>query len=228
MFRYPTTPINVVLTRFSSSGSTPDASAPAPASFDWVCFRNGVNRAWPKTLRHVAGNGLRLIPLNIMITCETTFDLELLNLPKGRKLTALRIELLHNINLGETATFRFLRGYLTASLWASTDDEGEPLDKDFGITSIATESLLSAWAECSRFIRENETNLTHLDDEHNGQNLWLTRCRHGAGFWSTCTDDESAEYAMQQLTNASHGFGEIDLYLGDDKKLHFSNEGGIV
>ncbi|MDF9828579.1 hypothetical protein M2447_002703 [Ereboglobus sp. PH5-10] len=177
---------------------------------------------------HAAGNGLRLIPSNIMITCETTFSLELLNLPKGRKRTALRIELLHNINLGETAIFRFLRGYLTASLCASTDDEGEPLDKDFGITSIATESLLSAWAECSRFIRENETNLTHLDDEHNGQNLWLTRCRHGAGFWSTCTDDESAEYAMQQLTNASHGFGEIDLYLGDDKKLHFSNEGGIV
>ncbi|WP_152032633.1 hypothetical protein [Ereboglobus luteus] len=81
-----------------------------------------------------------------MITCETTFDLELLNLLKGCKRTALRIELLHNINLGETANFRFLRGYLTASLWSSTDDAGEPLDNDFGITSIATESLLSAWA----------------------------------------------------------------------------------
>ncbi len=33
---------------------------------------------------------------------------------------------------------------------------------------------------------------------------------------------------MQQLTHASHGFGEVDLYLGDDKKLHFSNEGAIA
>lgn len=165
------------------------------------------------------------------MTTTTTFDMELLQLrqlPKGRKLTTLRIELLNSINIGDTATFRFMRGYLAAALWSSTDDEGEPLDMNFDITSIATESLLSAWAECSLFMRENETDLTHLDDETNGGNFWLTRQRHGAGFWSTCTDDESAEYAMQQLTHASHGFGEIDLYIGDDRKLHFSNEKALV
>ncbi len=177
--------------------------------------------------RHVAGNGLRLIPPNIMVTNETTLVPELFHLPRGRKLTALRIELLHNINLGETATFRFLRGYLIAALWASTDDTGEPLDSKFSITSIATESLLSAWAECSRFIRECETDLIHLDDERNGHNLWLTRTRSGSGFWDERVYDESAELAMQQLTCASHALGEIDLYIGDDKKLHFSNESAV-
>ena len=49
-----------------------------------------------------------------MVTNETTLVPELLDLPRGRKLTALRIELLHNINLGATATFRFLRGYVIA------------------------------------------------------------------------------------------------------------------
>ncbi|WP_152032894.1 hypothetical protein [Ereboglobus luteus] len=164
-----------------------------------------------------------------MITCETTFVMELLNLPKGRKRTALRIELLQNINLGETAIFRLLRGYLEASLWTSTDDEGEPLDKDFCITNIATESLLSAWAECSRFIRENETDLTHLDDARNGYNFWLSRSSYGSGgFGDERPSDESAECAMRQLTHASHVFGEIDLYLGDDRKQHFSNESAVV
>lgn len=158
-----------------------------------------------------------------MVTA-TTLVPEMLQLPKGRKLTTLRIGLLHNINLGETATFRFLRGYLVASLWSSTDDTGEPLDSNFSITNIATESLLSAWAECSRFIRECQTDLIHLDGARNGFNFWLTRAGHGAGFWSEHSDDESAELAMQQLTHVSHGFGEIDLYIGDGRKLHFTNE----
>jgi hypothetical protein len=179
-----------------------------------------------ETNQHDAGNGDCAI-CAINMTTETTFAVELIDLPKGRKLTALRVELLHNIHLGETAIFRFLRSYLATALWPSTDDEGNPLDKDFDIMSIATESLLSAWAECSRFIRECETDLTHLDDETNGRNFWLTRNRH-AGFWKEVVDDESAEWSMQQLTHASHGFGEVDLYIGDDKKLHFSNERRIV
>jgi hypothetical protein len=87
---------------------------------------------------------------------------------------------------------------------------------------------LSAWAECSRFIRECETDLTHLDDDRAGHNFWLTRNSHGAGFQSEQAITESAEIAMQQLTRASDAFGEVDLYIGDDCKLHFSNESIIV
>lgn len=162
-----------------------------------------------------------------MVT-ETPHALEIYHNAQGRKRTVLRIELLRNINLGETATFRFLHGYVTAALWASTDEDGNPLDGEFSITSLSTESLLSAWAECSRFIRENETNLTYLEDELNGHNFWLARAGHGSGFFDERVDDESAELAMQQLTHASHGFGEVDLYIGDDRKLHFSNERSIA
>jgi hypothetical protein len=47
-------------------------------------------------------------------------------------------------------------------------------------------------------------------------------------FWDETTGDEFAELAMLQLTHASHAFSEADLYIGDDKKLHFSNERIVI
>lgn len=153
--------------------------------------------------------------------------LEISQMPKGRKRTALHNEILHHINLGETSLTRFLRGYLTAALWSSTGDNGDPLDNNYSIPDIAVASLTSAWAECSRFQRECATNLIHLNDDYNGHNFWLTRNHHGSGFWDEVVESETAELDMLQLTRASEGFGEVDLYVGDDKKLHFSNERSI-
>jgi hypothetical protein len=108
------------------------------------------------------------------------------------------------------------------------DDKGNPLDASFNIGDIAPASLASAWTECSQFHRECRGNLAHLADDRGGHDFWLTRNSHGVGFFDEHMDDESAELAMQQLTHASHAFGEVDLYIGDDRKLHFSNEGRIV
>jgi len=162
------------------------------------------------------------------MTIETASALQTLQLPQGRKRASVRKEILHAIETGETSLFRFIRGYIIASLWSSLDDEGTPLDCDFSISDLATEALVSAWAECSHFRRENETNLTHLDDDLNGHNFWLVRNRYGSGFWDESVSDESAEFAMLQLTHASHTYGEVDLYIGDDHKLHFSNERSIL
>ena len=41
-------------------------------------------------------------------------------------------------------------------------------------------------------------------------------------------NDELAEFAMRQLTDASHSFGEVELYIGDDHKLHFDNERSLL
>jgi hypothetical protein len=145
-----------------------------------------------------------------------------------RKQTALRAEILHHLNTRETALHRFLHGYIVAALWTSTDDTDTPLDKNHSIDCISTQSLLSALAECSRFMRECATDLTYLDDEHNGRNFWLTRNRHGSGYFDEDATSDEALIAMQQLTHASHAFGEVDLYIGDDKKLHFSNAHSIT
>ena len=157
-----------------------------------------------------------------------TSVLETLHLPQGRRRASVHKELLHHIEAGETPLFRVLRGYLTAALWASVDDEGEPLDNNHGIRDISPESLVSAWAECSHFCRECIYYLSYLDDEQNGHDFWLTRNHHGAGFWDRKLGDERGAFAMQRLTEASHTFGEADLYIGANRKLHFSNERSIL
>jgi len=157
------------------------------------------------------------------MTTDTAYALETLHLPNGRKCASIHKEILHAIETGETALFRVIRGYLETALATSHDDTGAPLGCEYGIASIAPASLISAWAECSHFRRECETDLTHLDDERNGRNFWLTRNRRG-GYYDEVTNDELAEFAMQQLIRASESFGEVELFIGADRKLHFSNE----
>jgi hypothetical protein len=162
------------------------------------------------------------------MTTAMTSVLETLHLPQGRKRASVHREILHHIEAGETPLFRFIRGYLTAAaLWTSRDGDGQYLDGTRSIEDIAPESLVSAWAECSQFRRECKTDLSCLDDERNGHDFWLTRNHHG-GFQDELLNDELAEYAMQQLTRASESYGEVDLYIGDDRKLHFSNERSFI
>lgn len=46
--------------------------------------------------------------------------------------------------------------------------------------------------------------------------FWLTRNHHGAGFW----DGDYPEPIATQLTNLAHGFGECNLYVGDDGLIY--------
>lgn len=50
-----------------------------------------------------------------------------------------------------------------------------------------------------------------------GMDIWLTRNHHGAGFFDHNYENEQA------LMNAAHSLKEVDLYVGDDNKLYFSN-----
>ena len=159
------------------------------------------------------------------MTIETASALETRQLPQGRKRASVHREILTHIENGENALFRFLRGYMEIALGTSHDDNDMPLGSDYDLTSIAPASLISAWAECSQFCRECETDLTHLDDERNGRNFWLTRNRCGSSdYYDATANDELAEFAMQQLIRASESFGKVDLFIGADRKLHFSNE----
>ena len=53
-------------------------------------------------------------------------------------------------------------------------------------------------------------------DGHIAHDFWLTRNRHGAGFW----DGDYPEPEATQLTDLAHTFGECHLYVGDDNKLY--------
>jgi hypothetical protein len=52
--------------------------------------------------------------------------------------------------------------------------------------------------------------------ERAAHDFWLTRNGHGAGFW----DGDWPEPMAGQLTAIAHGFGECDLYVGDDGEIY--------
>jgi hypothetical protein len=113
----------------------------------------------------------------------------------------------------------FTRSYIETALWSSTDnaDEsgGEPLDANYGPDDIHPDTLAEMVEDCEAFQRD------HADDigdraERAGHDFWLTRNRHGAGFW----DGDWAHDVGRRLTDAAHVYGSVDLYLGDDGMIH--------
>ncbi len=106
----------------------------------------------------------------------------------------------------------FARGYITAAMWTLTDDEGNSRD-DLGLHDIADATIAQAVADCEAFTAAHRALMdeTNADDERHGTDFWLTRNRHGAGFW-----DRGYGEVGQVLTDAAHAYGECDWYLGDD------------
>lgn len=109
----------------------------------------------------------------------------------------------------------FTESYIETALWSSIDDDGNPLDDDFGIDDIDESALQSMIDDCKAF---QEDNADDIDQNYKqaGHDFWLTRNRHGAGFW----DGDWEDQAGKRLTEASHAYGECDLYVGDDGKLY--------
>ena len=107
----------------------------------------------------------------------------------------------------------FTQAYCIAALWTSEPDElGQPGDFEPRGREIV-ERLPNYWleqakADCERFQAENETLLEQAgDDSQNGHDFWLTRNRHGAGFWDRGYPDEIGD----ALKEASQKFGEAWL-----------------
>lgn len=123
----------------------------------------------------------------------------------------------------------FLRAYITTALWSSNDDNGDPLDDNYDESDLAQQTLERMAADCRKFETENAETISaavetgHVKcgpdfDEHEraAHDFWLTRNRHGAGFW----DGDWPEPYATQLTDAAHAFGEADLYVGDDGQIY--------
>lgn len=110
---------------------------------------------------------------------------------------------------------QFTRGYIEGALWSETDDEGEPLDKNYDIKDISEETLAEMMAEAAAFQAENEADL-----EDNlfkaGLDFILTRNGHGAGYW----DGDYPKEVGERLTKNAHAYGEYHLYVGDDGLIY--------
>lgn len=118
----------------------------------------------------------------------------------------------------------FLRAYIVAALWSSTDEHGEPLDAVFSPDDVAPECLAAMRASCDDFIKANESDLLEYcertgNEEWAGHDFWLTRNRHGAGFWDRGLGDLG-----KRLSDAAKVYGSVDLYAGDDGLIYGETE----
>lgn len=124
----------------------------------------------------------------------------------------------------------FTTAYVTAALWASTDETnpeqgGEPLDSNYDLDDIEPETLAQMVEDCRQFQDKNtelinDENVAvesdHSCDARAGHDFWLTRNGHGAGFW----DGDWKEPAATKLTDAAKKAGEYNITA--------SGNGGLV
>lgn len=104
---------------------------------------------------------------------------------------------------------KFTEAFLVALLWSS----GDEFD-NFSIYDFNEDDLKRLKKDCKDF--KHETYYAIYENlEKAGHDFALTRNGHGAGFW----DGEWLGYG-DELTKISESFKEINLYVGDDKKLY--------
>ena len=113
----------------------------------------------------------------------------------------------------------FFDGYVTAALWSSTnpDKEDRALDMDYSPDDLSRETRRKMIADCRAFIRDNECDLDEarrrgLPATNAGHDFWLTRNRHGAGFW-----DRGLDALGERLGAAAKARGTVDLYVSRGK-----------
>jgi hypothetical protein len=99
----------------------------------------------------------------------------------------------------------FTRGYLGAFEWLLPEDE---IDRD-AITGWSADALTKIKADCTDFQAANASDLdlycslSGRDLDSAGHDFYLTRERHGAGFW-----DRGNDPVFKRLTEAAHFYGE--------------------
>jgi len=111
-----------------------------------------------------------------------------------------------------------LLDYINTALWSSIDHNEEPMDTNYSIGDFDPDTLKQLKIELFDFI-DKYYSLVDSNDRNTGldhfvHNFWLTRNGHGTGFWS------GGYVNGEELAKTSEKYSEINLYLGDDKKIY--------
>lgn len=126
----------------------------------------------------------------------------------------------------------FTISYITCMLWAETDDNEEPFDRNYTQKDIAPEAIEIIKKDCARFQEENAADLQLLQQlkvnnqwdvpagctvlEYAGHDFWLTRNGHGANF----LDGDYPEEIAERLYDSAKKHGEVNIYLADDGLIY--------
>jgi hypothetical protein len=116
---------------------------------------------------------------------------------------------------------QFTRGYIEAAFWLLLDVDGNP--DAASLDDLSGEAWQQLLADCIEFNHAAGVWLDKAclrggmsyDMERAGTDFWLTRNRHGAGYW-----DRGLGIAGSKLTEFAHSFGGCDLYRGDDGLIY--------
>lgn len=124
----------------------------------------------------------------------------------------------------------FTEAYLTAALWSSTDESnesgGHSMDDNYDTDDIAPDAMAAALRDCIEWqekhakllkqaYRRYRVSAEYSPEAQAGHDYWLTRNRHGAGFW-----DRGLGKVGKLLSVAAYSSAQLDLYVGDDKLIH--------
>lgn len=109
----------------------------------------------------------------------------------------------------------FTKAFYEALFWSSLDDYGEPLNDNFDIGDLSPDSKTALDDECQRFQTVNAFLMEGLDAKQCGHDFALTRNLHGTGFW-----DRGLGKIGDELSMSAVSYGCVNLYEGDDGKLH--------
>lgn len=110
---------------------------------------------------------------------------------------------------------QFLNAYIECMLWSSTDDNGDPLDANYSVEDISEELMRQTLEDCKAFYDANHDMIEAGSAARAGHDFWLTRNRHGAGFW----DGDWIPESGKRMTEDSHAYGSVDLIVCDDGKI---------
>jgi hypothetical protein len=129
----------------------------------------------------------------------------------------------------------FLAGYVRCALWSSNDESddsgGEPIDQNYDAADIAPSSMAEAEQDCRAFLHAvghliTDDNFTGRADgtlaARAGNDFWLTRVGHGAGFWDGDWKSDDRHDDERPLSRAAGAAGECNPYIGDDGKVYLS------
>lgn len=116
----------------------------------------------------------------------------------------------------------FTKAYIICALWSSTDDNDEPLDKNYSADDLAPKTLKRIIQDCEAFQNVHAkipqyNNPEYSDAGMAGHDFWLSRNGHGAGFFDRY---ELNPKTREELQEAAEIFGKMDLYVGDDGKIY--------
>lgn len=106
----------------------------------------------------------------------------------------------------------FLSAYIEAALFTSYH-YNEPMNENYGRDDLHPDTLESFTNDCTKFLQHELAVFDTKEASQAGHDFWLTRNRHGAGFWDGDWNNPQAD----AFTKLSHEFGECYLYIdGND------------